>query len=72
MYRSKLFKVYFPVIPFGALHVSLVASLAEKLIWVMFWSRKVTPLPLRLLSVVSVDVSFPSMAEMETVPLLNV
>ena len=46
--------------------------MAEKLIWVMFWSRKVTPLPLRLLSVVSVDVSFPSMAEMETVPLLNV
>jgi len=45
--------------------------LAEKLIWDMFWPLKAAPL-LRLLSVVSVNVSSPSMAEMETVPLLNV
>ena len=37
----------------------------------MFWLLKVAEL-LRSPSVVSLDVSSPSMAEMETVPLLNV
>ena len=59
------------MIPFGALHVFPEVSLAEKLIWVMVTLLKVAPL-LRSPSVVSVDVLSPSMAEIETVPLLNV